>query len=214
MKKVLLIGGVSTIGQFVARNLVSAGIAVSSFSEEVEDRKIIHNDYRIIRGDVNNILALNNVLEEGYDAVINTYPVGYLTRLFYVTDAVQNILKSMQSNHVDRLLFFNYGKYEQYYFSHEKNGLHLWSLLEKKTENRMKRAYDQVILNSGVHATVMQFDFSFLKDMKSDESEVLLKKYFLEVARQTRQQLMQPKSSYELLTLTLSSHLADNAVTA
>lgn len=203
MQHVIILGGTTPVGQFISRNLLNAGLTVTSFSEQPDERKIIHPKYKTVQGDINNILVLESVLANRYDAVINAFPVGYLTNLFYVTDTVKNMIVSMQENELNRLIFFNYGQYESYYFSHEKTGLHLWSLLERRAENRLKTNYEKLIHQSGLDFTINTFDFSFLKEHRNDKPDELIRRYFIEVAQKAKQQIVHALNMKESITLGL-----------
>jgi hypothetical protein len=206
MESVIIFGGDNTLGQIIARHLLTSGMHVTVFSEAQNTHKISHHHYKYIRGDVYNIHSVSQALS-GQDAVISVYSSSYLWKLFYLRDALQNMMQGMEERRVDRFIYFSYSDED-----FPASDGHIHNPFFKKIfgidyNRKIKAMFEESIRKSSLNFTIDSLDLSFLRQSPRPVTLERLKQYYFRIADETQKQLMLKNTWYSHVRLTYEGQL-------
>ncbi len=186
MKKVIILGGDSTLGQIIARQLLTSGFQVSVFADGENDFKIVHHNYTYIKGDVFNIYSVSDAIKS-HQAVISLYSYYHLWKLFYLRDAIQNIIKAMNEHKASRLVFFSFGEKALPQFKGDGENVVIKNIFSMSYEKSAKNTLENIVRKSSLNFTINTFDDTFLRHYK--EEEVPIKQYYHQIADLVQKQI-------------------------
>ncbi len=196
MNRVLILGGNNSLGQIIARQLLNAGMSVTVFSEGESDNKISHHRYQYVKGDVYNILSVDNIIAN-HDAVISVYTSTYLWKLFYLRDALQNILRSMTEQKVSRFIFFHYSHNESYYTKGLMPSPFFKKIFVRNYDEKTRSIFFEDIKKCSLEYTINYLDWNFLKHLSNQETSESIKRYYFSIAEEVQRQLTQNNSHFK-----------------
>ncbi len=196
MNRVLILGGNNSLGQIIARQLLNAGMSVTVFSEGESDNKISHQRYQHVKGDVYNILSVENIIAS-HDAVISVYTSTYLWKLFYLRDALQNILRSMTEQNVNRFIFFHYSHNESYYTKGLIPSPFFKRIFVRNYDEKTRKIFFEDLKKCSLVYTINYLDWNFLKLVSSHETNKSIKRYYFSIAEEVQRQLTQNNSHFK-----------------
>lgn len=206
MERIIILGGNNTLGQIIARHLLTAGMKVTVFSDAVNDLKISHQHYRYVRGDVYNIYSVSQAIE-GFDAIISVYSSTYMSKMFYLRDALQNILRSMAEKNVNRLIFLSYSDRDYTSVLEKQTNPMIKKILGIDYDLKRKKMFAETIRKSGLNYTINYLDQEFLEHFFRTPTSEKLKKYYFFIADEIQKQLILNNSIGSELTLLNNSKL-------
>lgn len=195
MNRILILGGNNSLGQIIARQLLNAGMSVTVFSEADSDNKISHHRYQYVKGDVYNILSVENIIAN-HDAVISVYSSTYLWKLFYLRDALQNILRSMTEQKVNRFIFFHFNHNENYYTKGIIPSPFFKKIFVRNYDEKTRKIIFEDIKKCELIYTINYLDYNFLKHVSNSETSERIKKYYFNIAEEVQKQLTQNHSHF------------------
>lgn len=196
MNRVLILGGNNSLGQIIARQLLNAGMSVTVFAEGETDNKISHQRYKYVKGDAYNILSVDNIIAN-HDAVISVYSSTYLWKLFYLRDALLNILRSMSEQRVNRFIFFHFTHNENFYTKGIIPRPFFSKLFSKSYEEKTRKVFFDDIKNCPLVYTINYLDWDFLKHVSKNEVSESVKQYYFNIAEEVQKQLTQDNTHYK-----------------
>ncbi len=200
MQRIIILGGNNSLGQIIARHLLAAGLYVSVFAEAENDFKISHHNYNYIRGDVYNIHSVSQAITD-QDIVISVYSTSYLWKLYYLRDALQNIISSMKERNKYRFIFLSYTDLDSFFTKKKITHNFLKKIFGNEYESGIKSMNDSNIIKSGLSYTIDSLDTAFLKHIGKEDPSQALKKYYSYIAEEIRNQVLNTKDLNQLVQL-------------
>ncbi len=188
MERVIILGGNNKLGQIIARHLLNSGMLVTVFADGKDDLKISHHFYHYIQGDVYNIYSVSQAIAH-HDVVISVYSAGELWRMFYLRDALQNIIKSMNAERISRFIFFSYSEMDHPFNAGKPAAPFFKKVLGSYYDRKIKTMFESSIRNSSLDFTINLPDISIIRKARKDPASGIMKEYYFFISTEIQKQV-------------------------
>ena len=127
--------------------------------------------------------------------------------MFYLRDALQNILRSMAEKNVNRLIFLSYSDRDYTSVLEKQTNPMIKKILGIDYDLKRKKMFAETIRKSGLNYTINYLDQEFLEHFFRTPTSEKLKKYYFFIADEIQKQLILNNSIGSELTLLNNSKL-------